>query len=107
MKRFLLAIALLLPLTLAACGEIGKMVDASSVTKTEYDMVKAGMSYDEVVAITGFKGEEDGSTQMDAIPGVMGAITASMYSWENSDGSNMVIMFQNGKVQQKSQYGLK
>lgn len=43
---------------------------------------------------------------MDGIPGVTGSMTATMYSWANSDGSNMTVMFQNGRVEHKAQIGL-
>jgi hypothetical protein len=33
--------------------------------------------------------------------------TTVMYSWQNPGGSNMMVMFQKGKVIQKSQFGLK
>jgi hypothetical protein len=33
--------------------------------------------------------------------------TALMYSWQNPGGSKMMVMLQNGKVIQKSQFGLK
>lgn len=70
------------------------------ITYDMYNRIKNGMSYDEVVAITGQAGKELSRTEL-------AGYTTVMYSWQNPGGSNMMVMFQKGKVIQKSQFGLK
>ncbi len=77
------------------------------VTKAEYDRIRHGMSYSEVVSIIGARGEETVSNRMEGVPGVMESIYTVMYSWQNRDGSNMNAMFQNDKLMNKAQFGLK
>lgn len=72
----------------------------SEVTKAEYDQIKNGMSYKEVVSIIGFEGEENSQNE------IAGTKTI-MYTWMNDNGSNMNAMFQNDKLIQKAQFGLK
>jgi hypothetical protein len=69
------------------------------VTKAEFDRIKEGMSYDEVVKVIGAPGEQLSSNDLAGIKTVM-------YSWANSSGSNMNAMFQNDKLIQKAQFGL-
>ena len=70
------------------------------VTKAEYDAVREGMSYAEVAKIIGNPGEETVSNSL-------GGIKTEMYSWVNSDGSNMNAMFQDGELVTKAQFGLR
>jgi hypothetical protein len=44
---------------------------------------------------------------IDGVPGVIESIDTVMYQWVNSNGSNMNAMFQNDKLNQKAQFGLK
>ena len=81
--------------------------DSSGITKAAYDRIDTGMSYSEVVGIIGTSGEEQSRNKIDAVPGVMESVETIMYSWQNSDGSNMNAMFQNDKLIQKAQFGLK
>lgn len=77
------------------------------VTKSEFDRIKNGMSYRDVVNIIGEPGEEISSNRIEGVPGVMESIDTIMYMWQNPGGSNMNAMFQNDKLMQKSQFGLK
>lgn len=77
------------------------------VTKIEYIQIRHGMSYSEVVSIIGSRGEETASNRMEGVPGVMESVYTVMYSWQNRDGSNMNAMFQNDKLVNKAQFGLK
>ena len=70
------------------------------VTKAMYDRIETGMSYQQVVAIIGWNGEELSRSD------VAGYVTV-MYSWMNPNGSNMNVMLQNNKVVSKAQFGLK
>ncbi len=58
------------------------------------------MSYAQAIIVIGKKGELLSENE------IAGFHTA-MYSWSNWDGSNMNIMFQNDKLIQKAQFGLK
>lgn len=69
------------------------------VTRTEYERIKEGMTYDQVKAIIGAPGEELSRSNM------AGYMTV-MYSWTNANGSNMNAMFQNGALINKAQFGL-
>ena len=55
------------------------------------------MTYEQVVAIIGHPGEELSRG---------GKFDTVIYAWKNSDGSNMMAAFQNGKLQQKGQTDL-
>ncbi len=69
------------------------------VTKAEYDQIQNGMTYDQVIAIIGARGEERSSSSI-------AGYTTILYGWNNPNGSNMIAMFQNEKLIQKSQFGL-
>jgi len=80
---------------------------AKLITKSKYDQIQHGMSYEEVVKILGFRGEEISSSYIEGIEGVMESTTIKMYSWQNNDGSNMNAMFENNKLTNKAQFGLR
>jgi hypothetical protein len=69
------------------------------VTKAEFDALREGMSYEDAVHIIGASGELQSSSE------IVGYRTM-MYSWMNSNGSNMNAMFQNGRLVTKAQFGL-
>lgn len=77
------------------------------VSKSQFDQISDGMSYSQVTSIIGNGGTESSSGTMQGVPGVMPSITTKLYSWQNSDGSNMNAMFQNDKLINKAQFGLK
>jgi len=77
------------------------------VTLSEYKKLSNGISYGEAVRIIGEDGEELSRNKMEGISGVMDSVETVMYSWQNSNGSNMNAMFQNDKLMQKAQFGLK
>ncbi len=77
------------------------------ITNNKYSMIETDMSYSQVVAIIGAEGEELSRNRMEGVPGVMEAVDTVMYQWMNSNGSNMNAMFQNDKLVQKAQFGLK
>lgn len=64
-----------------------------------FSKIVTGMPFDRVVAIAG-PGQE---VSRFSLPG----IETTSYSWTNSDGSGMSVIFQNGKVAGKSQFGLR
>ena len=76
--------------------------DTSGVNMENYSKIQTGMSYEEVVAILGKQGEEVSSNDIAGYKNVM-------YKWEGDTGfgANMNAMFQDGKLFQKAQFGLK
>jgi len=77
------------------------------LTMAKYDAIKTGMSYIDVVAIIGFGGEELSRNKINGVPGVMESVETIMYQWVNSGGSNMNAIFQNNRLFQKAQFGLR
>ncbi len=77
------------------------------VTYDKYKRIEDGMSYSQVVSIVGAEGEELSRNKMPGVRGVMASVETIMYQWMNSNGSNMNAMFQNDKLMQKAQFGLK
>jgi len=77
------------------------------ITKSKYDLIFPGASYETVVKILGVEGEEISSSYVEGIEGVMESTTIKIYSWENDDGSNMNATFENNKLTNKAQFGLK
>jgi hypothetical protein len=73
----------------------------SQVTMANYNSINSGMSYEEVVAILGEEGTELSSNELAGYKTIM-------YQWKGAGfASNMNAMFQNGKLMQKAQFGLK
>jgi len=70
------------------------------VTLAEYHKIEDGMSYQQVVNIIGEPGKELSRSDI-------AGYTTVMYSWSNSGGSNMNAMFQNDKLVNKAQFGLR
>jgi hypothetical protein len=74
---------------------------SSGVTMAKYQQLRTGMTYDEAVAVLGGPGEEMSSNEI-------AGIRTAMYMWRGeSMGANMNAMFQNGRLIQKAQFGLK
>lgn len=82
---------------------IGKQI----VTFDEYKKIQNVMSYRQVIQIIGAEGEEMSRSKMDGVPGVMESVETVMFQWVNGNGSNMNAIFQNDKLIQKAQFGLK
>jgi hypothetical protein len=70
------------------------------LTLAMYNLLTDGISYADAVKIIGKDGTEMSRSSL-------GGYVTVMYSWQNSDGSNMNAMFQNDKLIQKAQFGLK
>ena len=69
------------------------------VTKSQFDQISEGMTYEQVAAIIGHRGNEISRVDI-------GGIDTVMYAWQNSNGSNMNAMFQNDRLESKAQFGL-
>lgn len=70
------------------------------VTLAEYSAIQTYMTYEEVADLLGKPGKEVSNSYI-------AGYSTVMYMWQNRDGSNMNAMFQNGKLIQKAQAGLK
>lgn len=70
------------------------------VTMAHFNQIQIGMTYEQVAQIIGNPGSQTGHQEM------MG-ITHTSYSWQNPGGPNMLCMFQDGKLINKSQFGLR
>lgn len=71
------------------------------VTLEKFNQIQTGMTYDEVVSIIG----EEGTLSTESS---YGNANMKIYYWYSEDGiTNATISFMNGKVEAKSQIGLK
>jgi hypothetical protein len=69
------------------------------VTQAQYDRILDGMTYEEVRNLNGTSGQVLSRSNL-------AGTTTVMYSWANSNGSNMSAMFQNDRLVNKAQFGL-
>lgn len=86
-------------------AEPKKEVNKPTITKAEFDKIKNGMTYDEVVKIIGGKGELNSETGAEGDD-----LYTVMYTWKGESlGANANAMFQGNPatVQSKAQFGLK
>jgi Domain of Unknown Function with PDB structure (DUF3862) len=74
---------------------------SATVTFDEYNSLQNGMNYEQASRIIGDPGQEMSRSEMSGTP------LTIMYSWQNSDGSNMNAIFQNDELITKAQIGLK
>lgn len=65
------------------------------LTYAMYQQIKVGMTYNEVYAIVGWHGKEVSKYE-----------NYTSISWQNGDGSNMLLMFDGNRVDSKAQAGL-
>jgi len=77
------------------------------VTSYEFSRIVNGMSYRQVVDIIGAEGELISSGHLEGVAGIMEDVDTVMYQWVNPDGSNMNAMFQNDRLINKAQLGLR
>jgi len=98
MKKYFCIAAILIATLLTGCASGNDIV-----TLSEYNQISYGMSYSQVASIIGYEGIQTSGGTMDGIPGVMPSVTTEMYMWRNSDGSNLIVMFQNDALVNKTQ----
>jgi hypothetical protein len=72
----------------------------SGITAAQYGLVGDGMEYEQVVRLLGRPGEQLSQSNI-------AGINTVMYSWTNPNGSNMNVIFQNGRLVNKAQFGLR
>ena len=75
-------------------------LDRVTVTAAEYRQLATGMTYQQAFEIIGFHGEELSRSEI-------AGTTTVMVQWMNANGGNMNAMFQNGRLIQKAQFGLR
>lgn len=73
---------------------------SSVITMAAYSRIETYMTYQEAVAVLGQPGVEVSRSHIAGYETVM-------YQWANRDGSNMNAMFQNDRLVQKAQFGLR
>lgn len=100
-SRLAATIALAACLVLGACEE--------KITAENYDRITNGMTLAQVEKILG-TGKDDTSHQGTSI-GASGIASASrskdqVYVWEDKGGAKIIVIFQDGKVVQKSKQNL-
>ena len=76
-------------------------------TMAQFNRLQNGMSYAQCCGILEAEGELDSENIIDGVPGVMPTLITRAYSWTNSNGSNIMCIFQNNKLNTKAQAGLK
>jgi len=86
--------------TVSVQKNTGKSIFQNVVDLAVYETLFDGMSYTDVTRVIGSAGEEMSRSEL-------GNIDTVMYSWKNRDGSNMNAMFQNDRLIQKAQFGLR
>lgn len=81
----------------------GIPINEPTISKAEFDQIKNGMSYEEVTAIIGGPGEVLSETGSE---GEQFHTVMYMYEGEGKLGANANMMFQEGKLISKAQFGL-
>ena len=69
--------------------------NASAITNADFVEVTTGWDYDRVKSTFRSEGKEVSRVEL-------GRISTVVYQWTNTDGSNAIITFQNGKVVSKA-----
>lgn len=73
--------------------------DSGGLTMENYENIKNGMTYEEVVKLLGSNGEETRSS-------TIGKIELKSYKWEGDDYKRIYVNFRDNKVNSKTQSGL-
>ncbi len=80
---------------------------APVITRADYDQLRVGMQYYQVVAIFGQEGTEVSRKEVDAFPGRSVPIATKKYSWTNPGGSQVNALFQNDILITSAEFGLR
>lgn len=76
------------------------VAELAQITMANYHRIQTGMTYSEVCEILGKPGVEMARNEL-------AGIKTELYSWQSKGPANMNVMFQNGRMVQKAQFGLK
>lgn len=101
MKKYILFFIFTLSLIFTGCASKDKY------TMQQFERLYLGISYGECQNILGSQGELMSENYIPGIPGYTDSIHTAAFSWKNKNGSNIFLIFQNSRLVQKSQYGLK
>src|SRR5688572_22387960 len=103
--------------TVAATVAIGGVVflitrlseSKTGYTLEQYDRLRTGMSYAEVVGVIGKgQGRSSDVEVVDAeLAGMNRPVVSAVMVWKNRDGSRIELTFENGRLAAKSQVGLR
>lgn len=77
----------------------GDSYDAPIYSLNQFNQIQTGMTFEQVTAAIGSGGTKTAESNI-------AGISTEAYSYQNADGSNMQLMFQNGALIQKAQFGL-
>lgn len=97
MRRVLLAGFIIMSFVLAGCGSSDQ-----PFTLDKYERVYIGQDKEDTIRLMGSRGTPNATSSAPSL-----GITFESIMWQNPDGSNMQVMFQNGKVHTKAQAGLR
>lgn len=81
-------------------ARIDALLNRTSITLPDYIEISEGWSYDRVKVLLKVDGIEQASNEI-------GGVKTIIYKWQNSDGGNILLTFQDGKLVSKAQAGLK
>ena len=101
MKKLML---LLLVVLLSGCGAL--VGSPSGISLGEFNQIENGMSYEEVVSIVGGEGELTVENELGQGTQFHTVTKSYSFNGENGLGANAILMFQNGEMVSKSQFGL-
>lgn len=109
MKNKLLVFIMILSLcSLVACSSIPSTTDGGGkITKEAFEKLKSGMSYAEATEIIGFEGEVMSESGTPGGKGLDIHTVMYQYTGKGSLGANANLMFQDDKLINKAQVGLK
>ena len=74
--------------------------NTATITNADFIEIGTGWNYDRVKSVLRNDGKEVSRVEL-------GGISTVVYQWTNTDGSNVIITFQDGKLVSKAQAGLK
>lgn len=83
-----------------AAHDVQQQQQANTITLAQFNRIQNGMTYQQVVQIIGRQGTVISENSIAGIHNIM-------YQWEAGFMANMSAMFQDGKLIQKSQFGMK
>lgn len=109
-NKLLLFIVLVGLISMVACSSNGSSSSSSSaskITKEAFENLKSGMSYEEATEIIGFEGEIMSESGVEGGTGIDIHIVMYMYEGKGSIGANANLIFQENKLINKTQVGLK
>lgn len=79
---------------------------AKNITLSDYRRLTPRISYSEACQILGKSGTEISHSRLDRTSTNEEPLETISYSWANSDGSNLILLFQNNQLVSRTQYGL-